>query len=70
MNAAQHLHEGRLWAACGTIDSDETHTQLTMTSHSPHIILTKATRRPYRPQEKIWEFFGLSEAATALQLHM
>ena len=38
MNAAQHPQEGHPWAACGTIDSGETHTELTMTSHWPHIL--------------------------------
>ena len=49
-NAAQHPHEGR---------------QLTITSHWPHVILTKATWHPYWLQAKIWAFRGLSEAAAA-----
>ena len=56
MKAEQSPHEGHLWATCDTIDSGETHTQLTTTSQWPHVILTKVTWCPYRPQEKIWEF--------------
>ena len=62
--------EGHLWATCGNINSGETHTQLTMTSHWLHIIFTKATQHPYRPQEKIWEFLGLSEADATQHPHM
>ena len=44
MKATQPLHEGHLWSACGTINSGETHTLLTLMSHWPHVILTKAAQ--------------------------